>query len=269
MITRKMRNQLEKHDGVLRMNILGVGVSVLNLSRTIEIINSWINNGGQNKYICVTGVHGIVESYRDEEIRKIHNNAGLVTPDGMPLVWLGRLKGFHEISRVYGPDLLLSVCDNQSFSSHKHFFYGSSNSTLKLLIENLKTKYPKIQIAGFYSPPYRKLSEEENKQVIEIINTAEPDFLWIGLSTPKQEKWMAEHLDDIPGPVMIGVGAAFDFHAGVKKQAPDWMQDIGLEWFYRLISEPHRLWRRYLVNNPLFIMLIIGQLLGIRKYSIN
>ena len=258
---------IEKSDRENRVNILGVGVNAIDYQQALNIIESWIHMG-ENNYICITGVHGIMESQRDESIRDIHNNAGLVTPDGMPLVWYGRLKGFKEISRVYGPDLMLEICGHPLFKRKKHFFYGSTDLTLDLLTENLESKYPDIQIVGVYSPPFRPLSESEDRIVIEKIISTKPDFLWVGLSTPKQEKWMADHIDDIPNTIMIGVGAAFDFHAGVKKQAPVWMQQGGLEWFYRMVTEPSRLWRRYIINNPLFIVLVIGQMLGIKKYSI-
>ena len=250
-----------------RVNILGVGVSAIDMSKAVEEISGWQKHGEQH-YVCFTGVHGVMESHRDESIREIHNNAGLVTPDGMPLVWSGRLKGYGEISRVYGPDLLLEICGNATFNECKHFFYGGKNSTLELLSDNLRMKFPDINIVGVFSPPFRPLTPEEDKLVTKKINQANPDFLWVGLSTPKQEIWMAEHIDKISRPIMIGVGAAFDFHAGVKKQAPLWMQRSGLEWSYRLLTEPRRLWRRYVVNNPSFVYLVVAQMLGVKKYYI-
>jgi N-acetylglucosaminyldiphosphoundecaprenol N-acetyl-beta-D-mannosaminyltransferase len=248
-----------------RVNVLGVGISAINIAQATQTIQEWVNNREQH-FICVTGVHGVMESQRDENLRRIHNSAGLVTPDGMPLVWLSYLKGFRGVERVYGPDLMLAVCSNPNPNKYRHFLYGGTPSVIDNLIHNLQHRFPAINIVGAYSPPFHALTAEEDAQVIQIINSADPNIIWIGLSTPKQEFWMANHMDKLTAPVMIGVGAAFDFHAGVKKQAPRWMQRSGLEWFFRLSTEPRRLWRRYLINNPLFILLVLAQALGIKRY---
>ncbi len=253
---------------ILRNNILGVGVSAVNMDQALAAIDSWIARQNHN-YACVTGVHGVMESQRDEGLRFIHNVAGLVTPDGMPLVWISRLKGFSKVDRVYGPDLMLAVCKRSVAMGYKHFLYGGAEGVTEKLAERLQCRFPLLEIAGTYSPPFRPLTEEEDTQIIQMINDANPDIVWIGLSTPKQEYWMAKHIDRLTASVLIGVGAAFDFLAGTKKQAPRWMQRSGLEWFFRLITEPRRLWRRYLINNPSFLWLIMLQAIGIKKYSLE
>jgi N-acetylglucosaminyldiphosphoundecaprenol N-acetyl-beta-D-mannosaminyltransferase len=251
-----------------RVNILGVGVSAINMELSLSQIDSWIS-GKFSTYICVTGVHGIIESQRNPALQKIHNKAGMVTPDGMPLVWLSRLHGFKHVDRVYGPDLLLETCHQSVSKDWKHFFYGGGSNVVELLVDQLNQKFINLKIVGTHTPPFRPLTKEEDTQVIEKINQANADIVWVGLSTPKQELWMAEHLGKINAPVMIGVGAAFDFHAGLKPQAPRWMQRSGLEWLFRLATEPRRLWKRYLINNPLFLFLVFLQLTGLKKYPLD
>ena len=244
-----------------RANILGVGVSAINMAQALNTIDGWISQRDQH-YVCITGVHGVMESQRDEQLRQIHNQAGLVTPDGMPLVWLSRLKGFPWVERVYGPDLMLAVCRQSLVKGYRHYFYGGAEGVPERLAHRLRKQFSGLQITGWYSPPFRALTKEEDECLIRKINQAEPDIVWLGLSTPKQEYWMHEHLGRISAPVMVGVGAAFDIHAGLKKQAPRWMQRSGLEWRFRLITEPRRLWRRYLINNPWFLWLIMRHALG-------
>jgi len=244
-----------------RTNILGVEVSAINIPMALHTIEAWIAQGDPH-YVCVTGVHGVMESQRDEELRRIHNNAGLVTPDGMPLVWLSRLMGFRKVRRVYGPDLMLAVCEHSARRGYRQFFYGGAPGVADLLADRLQARFPSLQICGFYSPPFRPLTSEEEHLVRERIERAQPHILWVGISTPKQERWMAEHVGRLHVPVLIGVGAAFDFHAGLKRQAPRWMQRSGLEWLFRLAMEPRRLWRRYLINNPWFLWLMLLQALG-------
>lgn len=250
---------------IQRVNILGVAISAVNICQAIQIIDGWIAND-EHHYVCVTGVHGIMESQRDDTLRQIHNRAGLVTPDGMPLVWLSILKGYRGVERVYGPDLMLAMCEHSTSLGYRHFLYGGTPEVLERLQRNLQQSYPQINIVGMYSPPFRPLTAEEDRQVIQLINAAGAHIVWVGLSTPKQELWMASHVQALSAPVLIGVGAAFDFHAGTKKQAPLWMQRTGLEWFFRLITEPRRLWKRYLINNPLFITLVLAQVLGIKHF---
>ena len=251
-----------------RVNILGVGISAINMAMALEIIEGWIAKR-ESHYVCVTGVHGVMESQRDEQLRRIHNKAGLVTPDGMPLVWLSRLKGHRHVERVYGPDLVLALCERSVERQYRHFFYGGAEGVPEELAANLRRHFPELQVAGTYSPPFRPLTPAEDEQVVQMLNQAAPDIVWVGLSTPKQERWMAAHVGRIEAPVLIGVGAAFDFLTGRKRQAPRWMQRNGLEWLFRLLTEPRRLWRRYLINNPLFVLLVLAQALGLRRYSLE
>jgi N-acetylglucosaminyldiphosphoundecaprenol N-acetyl-beta-D-mannosaminyltransferase len=248
-----------------RVNILGVRASAINMAQALDTIEGWIAQR-QTYYVCVTGVHGIMESQVNDSLRRVHNAAGLVTPDGMPLVWLARLHGFRHVERVYGPDLMLALCERSILKGYRHFLYGGAEGVPERLANRLKQRYPELQIVGSYSPPFRPLTDEEDEQIVQTINAADPDIVWIGLSTPKQERWMAEHLGRLTAPVLIGVGAAFDFHSGLKNQAPRWMQRSGLEWLFRFASEPRRLGRRYLVNNPLFVLKVLQQALGLKHY---
>ncbi|MGD1087432.1 MAG: WecB/TagA/CpsF family glycosyltransferase [Verrucomicrobiota bacterium] len=251
-----------------RVNVLGVGISVLNLQAALAAIADAVQ-ARRKGYICVTGIHGVMEAQTDENFRRILNRAFLCTPDGMPMVWMGKLKGHAKMSRVYGPDLMLDVCAWSEANPCRHFFYGGAPGTAKDLRDKLQTQFPKLEIAGTFTPPFRPLNPEEEKQFIETIRAAQPDILWVGLSTPKQEKFMAEFLPKLDATLMIGVGAAFDFHSGRVKQAPRWMQSSGLEWFYRLCREPRRLAKRYFRNNPLFAAKISAQLAGWKKYSLE
>jgi N-acetylglucosaminyldiphosphoundecaprenol N-acetyl-beta-D-mannosaminyltransferase len=251
-----------------RVNILGVGVSAIDMSQALGTIERWLARRGQH-YVCITGVHGIMESQRDEALRRIHNRAGLVTPDGMPLVWLSRLNGQSHVERVYGPDLMLACCERSVARGYRHFFYGGGEGVAQRLADRLCSRYPGLTIAGLYTPPFRPLSAAEDQAIVREINDAGPDIVWVGLSTPKQERWMDAHVRRLRAPVLIGVGAAFDFHAGLKKQAPRWMQRSGLEWLFRLGTEPRRLWRRYLRNNPAFVWDVLLQAAGIARYELS
>jgi len=250
-----------------RVNILGVGVSAINMPMALETIDIWIRTG-KTHYICVSTVHGIMECQRDEKLRQIHNSAGMVTPDGMPLVWLNWLKGYRHVERVYGPDLMLEVCRESVSKGYKHYLYGGKAGVAELLSKKLTELFPGLLIAGAYSPPFRPLTIEEDQAVVDQINASGANIVWIGLGAPKQERWMAEHVDTLCFPVLIGVGAVFDYHSGVKRQAPRWMQRSGLEWLFRLLSEPVRLGPRYLINIPVFLFLILLQLSGIKKFKI-
>jgi N-acetylglucosaminyldiphosphoundecaprenol N-acetyl-beta-D-mannosaminyltransferase len=251
-----------------RVNVLGVGVDPVNPDRALATIDQWITRQGRS-YVCVSGIHGVMESYRDESLRAIHNAAGMVVPDGMPLVWLSWLHGFGGAQRVYGPDLLLTCCGRSLATGYRHYFYGGAPGVPERLIERLQARFAGLQVVGSHSPPFRPLTPEEDRQLVSRINAVQPDIVWVGLSTPKQERWMWEHRSRLQAPVLIGVGAAFDFHAGLKRQAPRWMQRSGLEWMFRLLTEPRRLWRRYLRNNPHFLWLILLQGLGVRQYRIQ
>jgi len=251
-----------------RTNVLGVGISAINMALAVETIGRWIA-GRTPHYVFITNVHTVMECQRDPALKRIHNRSGMTTPDGMPLVWLSRLHGHRHVSRVYGPDLLIAVCQESIRAGYRHFFYGGAEGVPEALAAALLRRFPGLVVAGTYSPPFRPLTPEEDEQIVAMINRARPDIVWVGLGAPKQEYWMAEHVGRLEAPVMVGVGAAFDFHSGRKKQAPRWMQRSGLEWLFRLLTEPRRLWRRYLINNPLFLWLVALQLLGLRRYPLD
>ncbi|MGH1571178.1 WecB/TagA/CpsF family glycosyltransferase [Methylobacterium sp. P31] len=242
-----------------RANVLGVEVDVLTIPDAFARIQKWIRSGSQN-YVCVTGAHGIIECRKDARLRAIHNAAGMVTADGMPVVWMSRLFGYHRATRVCGPDLMRAVSAATAGAPVRHFYYGGSQGLAERLGAVMRKEYPGLQVVGTFCPPFRPLTPEEDMEVVKAINDAAPDVVWVGLSTPKQEVWMSEHLGRIHAPVVLGVGAAFDFLAGTKKQAPSWMQRSGLEWFYRLATEPRRLWKRYAVIVPSFICLSLAQI---------
>lgn len=253
---------------VERVNVLGVGVSILNLKTALEAVSDAVRQQRKG-YICVTGVHGVMEAQADEPFRCILNRAFLCTPDGMPMVWVGRLRGHRAMRRVYGPDLMLDVCAWSETSGCRHFFYGGAPGVAEALRDRLIARFPRLQILGCYTPPFRPLGAEEEQAMQEMVRAAKPDIVWVGLSTPKQERFMAEFLPKLDTTLMIGVGAAFDFHAGRVRQAPRWMQRTGLEWFHRLCHEPRRLAGRYFRNNPLFILKIAGQFSGLKKYPLK
>ncbi len=248
-----------------RANILGVGISALTMRRALEVIDGWIARG-ERRYVCVATVHSVMEAQRDPALRAILNRSGLTTPDGMPLVWLSRRLGFPQVERVYGPDLLLALAEHGLERGYRHFFYGGAPGVAERLAARLRERFPGIRIAGAYAPPFRPLSPEEDAAVVALINRLRPDIVWVGLGCPKQERWMAEHVERLEAPVLVGVGAAFDFLSGAKRQAPRWMQRHGLEWLFRLAQEPGRLWRRYLLDNPRFVLAVALQLSGIRRY---
>ncbi|MGW3742113.1 WecB/TagA/CpsF family glycosyltransferase [Streptomyces sp. NPDC005146] len=235
-----------------RVDVLGVGISAATPQTAVDEIAHWIETG-ERTYVCVTGVHGVMEAQRDPELRRIHNTSGLTVPDGMPMVWAGHRAGAFWMRRVYGPDLMLAVLERAAEQGWSSFLYGGAAGVPELLGERLVGRFPGLKIAGAYSPPYRPLTVEESEAVVARINASGADLVWVGLSTPKQELWMAEHRGRLDAPVLLGVGAAFDFHAGLKSQAPGWIQRAGLEWAYRLAREPRRLWRRYLRNNPTYL----------------
>jgi N-acetylglucosaminyldiphosphoundecaprenol N-acetyl-beta-D-mannosaminyltransferase len=247
-----------------RVNVLGVEISATNVHNSLATIEGLIVRG-ERCFICVTGVHGVMESQKDEALKAIHNHSGLTVPDGMPLVWAGRIYGYSDIGRVYGPDLMLEVCRASVKKGFTHFLYGGDEGVAEKLKNNLEQKFPGIQIVGVYTPPFRPLNIEEEEDLKNQVAILKPDFFWAGLSTPKQERFMAEYISKLDTKVMIGVGAAFDYHTGRVIDSPDWMKKIGMQWFHRLCQNPRRLWKRYLINNPIFIGKFLKQLYKDRK----
>ncbi|GJE18450.1 WecB/TagA/CpsF family glycosyltransferase [Methylobacterium marchantiae] len=242
-----------------RADILGVKVSAIDMTDAVATIHEWVRSRSRH-YVCITGVHGVMECRHDAALRTIHDEAGMVTPDGMPLVWMARRLGFGRVRRVYGPDLMREITRLSPERGYRHFYFGGGPGLAEALATKLTTAHPGLDVAGTLSPPFRTVTEFEDEAMVATINAARPDILWVGLSTPKQERWMSAHRDRIDAPVMIGVGAAFDFLAGTKRQAPVWMQRNGLEWAFRLGSEPRRLWRRYAAIVPRFLLLAGMQL---------
>jgi len=236
----------------------------LNLAEAVSILEKWCDEG-RREYVCCVSVHGLVTAQRDPVIRDAINNSGLATEDGMPLVWWCRGAGFTQVSRVCGSELLEAMCAQKR--GHRHYFYGSSPEVIKQLTARLTRRFPHLVVAGHRAPPFRTLTDEEDAADVDAINEARPDFVWVGLGMPKQEKWMASHVRKIRATALIGIGAAFDFHAGVKPRAPVWMQHSGLEWMFRLITEPRRLGRRYLIDNTIFVIRVAQQLVGSKSFA--
>lgn len=233
--------------------ILKTNITVTNMQHTIAYINAHIEEL-RGRYICVSNVHTTVMSYENEEYRKIQNSAAMVLPDGAPLSSYSRKRGFKDARRVTGPDLMLELFKISPKKGYRHFFYGSTQETLDRMRTVIQRDYPDMEIVGMYSPPFRKMTKEEDETAICMINEAKPDFIWIGLGAPKQEEWMHEHQGKVNG-VMLGVGAGFDYLAGYIKRAPMWMQKTSMEWFYRLLQDPMRLWKRYIVTNVKYLYL--------------
>lgn len=243
------------NSNLIYCEILKTNINVTNMSETIQYLTENLEKL-RGKYICVSNVHTTVMSYEDEAYRKIQNNAAMVLPDGKPLSVVSRMYGFKEAQKVSGPDLMPEIFKVSEKKGYTHYFYGSTEETLNKLKEALLVRYPKLKIAGVYSPPFRLLTEEEDEKIIRQINEAAPDFIWVGLGAPKQEIWMYEHRNKLCG-IMLGVGAGFDFQAGTVKRAPVWMQKSGLEWLYRLTQDPKRLFKRYVLTNTKFIWLML------------
>jgi len=255
-----------------KLNIIGTNISATSYEEVVNVVGNWLSGDAsahesRAKYICVTSVHGIVTARQDREFRSVLNSADVATPDGMPVVWALRSFGALGQQRVYGPTLMLQLCEAAVRRGHRIFLYGGRSEVLPALCEQLKAPYPALMIVGTYSPPFRPPTTEEDERVKQMIRDSGADLIFVGISTPKQEKWMALHQQDFPGKVLVGVGAAFDIRAKRVRQAPSWMQRAGLEWFFRLLMEPARLWKRYLLITPQFLPLWALQKMGILRYD--
>lgn len=248
-------------------HVLGVRVDAVQIADVVRRMEEWIERREGGHYIAVTGMHGVTEALHDAEFGRILNRASLVVPDGYPLVVLGRRKGFALARRVYGPELMQSFCKETARKGYRHFFYGGAEGVADDLAKRFATRFPGMQVVGTYCPPFRVLTTAEERDVREKINSSRADVVWVGLSTPKQERWMERHRESVNVPVMVGVGAAFDFHTGRLAQAPEWMRENGMEWFFRLMREPRRLWRRYLLNGSEFLYNVALQELRLRKFD--
>lgn len=244
-------------DSVEYCDIFGTKINVLDMEKTKKYIYDNIDEL-RGEYICVSNVHTTIMAHDDEAYRRVQNEAALRLPDGKPLSVVSRKRGHKDAGRVTGPDLMRVLFEEASQNGLRMYFYGSTDEILKELRQKLEAQYKGINIAGMYSPPFRKLTDEEDRDIINMINDTKPDIVWIGLGAPKQEIWMNEHKGRLDG-VMIGVGAGFDYFAGRIKRAPQWMQKAGLEWLYRLMQEPKRLFKRYFVTNSKFIYLLFKE----------
>ena len=250
-----------------RANVLGIGVDAVNMrSAVARVLEAAVSK--RKGYVCVTGVHGVMEAQTNPEFRSILNSAMLVTPDGMPMVWVGRVQNHPDMDRVFGPEFMLEVCRESVPRGLTHFLYGGNDGVAPQLAENLSRMFPGLKIVGTYTPPFRELNAEELRILQEQVSAVKPDFFWVGLSTPKQEKFMFKYLPLINTSVMFGVGAAFDVHTGRIKDCSRWIKRAGLQWLHRLLQEPRRLWKRYLINNPKFIYRIVQQMTGVRRYQL-
>jgi N-acetylglucosaminyldiphosphoundecaprenol N-acetyl-beta-D-mannosaminyltransferase len=251
-----------------RMNILGVGISTIDMGDALKLSDALIRSE-KRSYICVTDVHTVIEAQSDSALRSILNRSFLTTPDGVPLVWVGRLLGHRRVRRVYGPDFLMEMCKVSGERKYRHFFFGGKPGVAQRLAAKLMKRFPGLEIVGVYTPPFRPLSSDEERQLEQMVKEAQPDILWVGLGSPKQERFMAQFCGRLDAKLMVGVGAAFDIHSGAVKEAPQWIKNLGLQWLHRLAQEPRRLWKRYSICIPSFIWGVSLQVLGLRRFSIG
>ncbi|HEY0758849.1 MAG TPA: WecB/TagA/CpsF family glycosyltransferase [Acidisarcina sp.] len=262
-------------------NVLGVDVNAIDMEAALTLIASFLagpDQHGSNQssshddrpnkgYICVAGVHGLVTAQHSPQLAEAYANSAMTIPDGMPLVWVGRLQGHPSMRRVTGPDIMLEMFRSERFAGLTHFFYGGEQGVAGLLRDRLLARFPSARIVGTYTPPFRDLSSEEEAELIETVRALKPDILWVGISCPRQELFMARYQERLDARLMFGVGAAFDFHTGRIRDSAPWVKAAGLQWLHRLMQDPRRLWRRYLTTNPAFLWKIMLQLTGLRQYA--
>ncbi len=249
-----------------RVNVLGVGISSINLEQATVAIDDALRHRRKG-YICCTGVHGVMEAQTDVELKRTLNRSFLNTPDGMPMVWMNRWHGESHVSRVYGPDLMCEVSRLSAERGHRQFYYGGSDDAAEAMRVAMKARFPKLEIVGTFQPPFRALTPEEEVELANQVRACRPDIMWVGLGSPKQDRFMAEYLPKLDVTLMVGVGAAFNFLSGRVPQAPRWMQRSGLEWFYRFVREP-RTRGRYFSIVPRFILASLAQNLRAKKYEV-
>jgi N-acetylglucosaminyldiphosphoundecaprenol N-acetyl-beta-D-mannosaminyltransferase len=247
------------------VKVLGIPVEPLDMEGAIARIQAECE-AGRKGYVCLIGVHGIMEAHRNSELAQVYARATLMVPDGTPTVWVGRWQGFRKMQRVAGPDLMLELFRRKEFAHCTHFLYGGKEGVAEELYTTLTQRFPWARIVGTYTPPFRDLTLEEIESVAARIQALKPNMIWVGISTPKQERFMMRILPLLDSSLMFGVGAAFDFHTGRIKDAPQWVKRTGLQWLHRLIQDPRRLFWRYLRNNSAFLWHISLQLAGLRTY---
>ncbi|MBI4568309.1 MAG: WecB/TagA/CpsF family glycosyltransferase [Planctomycetes bacterium] len=243
-----------------KVSVLGIGISATSYADTLDCIGRWIV-ARTPAYVAICTVHSVMEGVDHPAFGNVLNAAHIATPDGVPLVWALRLLGQPKQTRVYGPDLLLHFCERAAHTGWSSYFYGGGDGVAGELAATLTRRFTGLRVCGWESPPFRALTPAEDDAVVARINASGADVVWVGLGAPKQEQWMARHQGRVRA-VMVGVGAAFDFHTGRVRQAPRWMMRLGLEWFFRLLMEPRRLWRRYAYHNPRFVARLLAQVAG-------
>jgi N-acetylglucosaminyldiphosphoundecaprenol N-acetyl-beta-D-mannosaminyltransferase len=243
-----------------RVDVLGVDLAAVNMDRAIDLAEAWIETG-KSGYICMTGVHGVMEAQSNPDLRLILNQAVINAPDGMPMAWVGWLQGQRQMDRVYGPDFMANLCLRSVQKGYRHYLCGGEPGIAHALKSALEKRFPGLQVVGTFTPPFRDLTQQEEADFLNDVRSAKPDVVWVGLSTPKQELFMAKYVERLRVPLLVGVGAAFDFHTGRIDEAPAWIKRAGLQWLHRLLQDPRRLWKRYLLNNPAFLWRISLQLL--------
>lgn len=251
----------------LGYRILGVRVDATQIPDTIAQMEEWITRRDACHFVAVTDMHSVMEAQYDDGFKSMLSSADLVVPDGFSLVWMGRRKGFALRSRVCGPELMAAFCEQTAQKGYRHFFYGGAPGVAEELGARFAVRFPGLIVAGTDCPPFRPLTPEEDREIVAAIERSRADVVWVGLGAPKQERWMFGHRPQLRIPVLIGVGAAFDFHTGRVPRAPVWMRDHGFEWLFRLAMEPRRLWKRYLVYGSQFVMLATLEMLGLKKFS--
>ena len=256
---------MEERTGVPCFRLLGVRVHAVQISDVVTQMERWIHERARSHFIAVTGMHGLMEAKQDAAFKRVLNSADLVVPDGTPLVWVGRRYGFSLKRRVYGPELMETFC-SETGPKYRHFFLGGAPGVADQLARILEQRYG-LCVVGTYSPPFRPLTNQDEEQIAKILEAAAPDVAWIGLSTPKQERWMHRHQNRLRVPVLVGVGAAFDFKTGRTRQAPEWIRENGFEWLFRLLTEPRRLWRRYLIQGSQFTWNVSLEVLGLKRFE--
>lgn len=260
-----------------RVNVLGIGISDVNMGTALTEVEAAVEVPGLLGYVTVTGVHGVIESQSDQDLQRIHNASYLSIPDGIPMVWMGWMRGHSTMEQVCGPEFMPALLERGLSAKRRHFLWGGGEGVVEQLSAVLKERHPELEIVGTCTPPFRPLTDEEELALVDQIIRLKPHFFWVGLSTPKQERFMsgfiARHGDKIrsasQGLLFFGVGAAFDFQAGLVQEAPSWIRGSGFEWLFRMAMDPKRLWRRYLRNNPRFLAGILAQLSGLRNYPMR
>jgi N-acetylglucosaminyldiphosphoundecaprenol N-acetyl-beta-D-mannosaminyltransferase len=251
--------------GCRTAKVLGISVDPLDLESAVARVAEELE-ARRNGYVCFIGVHGVMEAQRDPRMAQVYAHATMMVPDGAPTVWVGRWQGFSAMQRVAGPDLMLEIFRREQFATCTHFFYGGKEGVAEELRDSLTQRFPWVRIVGTHTPPYRDLTPQEEDSLARRIHELKPDIIWVGISTPKQERFMMRFLPLLNSTLMFGVGAAFDFHTGRIKDSPQWVKRAGMQWLHRLAQDPRRLFWRYLRNNSAFLWHIALQLTGLRSY---